>query len=63
MSLPAPLRTEVLADGVGYLFAAGPAAAPAVATFHFTPHSIGLVQASVGVPGLAPLTIWMLVYP
>ena len=61
--VPHPLRTEVLADGVGYVFAPGPAVAPAVATFHFTPHSIGPVEADIGVPGLAPLTIWMLVYP
>jgi hypothetical protein len=61
--VPNPVRTEVLADGVGYVFAAGPVAAPVVATFHFTPRSIGIVQAGVGVPGLAPLTIWMLVYP
>jgi len=61
--VPHPLRTEVLADGVGYVFAPGPAAAPGVATFHFTPRSIGLVQAGLGIPGRAPLTIWMLVYP
>jgi hypothetical protein len=61
--VPAPLRTEVLADGVAYVFAAGPSATSAVATFHFTPRSMGLVQGGIGVPGLAPLTIRMLVYP
>jgi hypothetical protein len=61
--VPAPLRTEVLADGVAFVFAAGPSAASAVATFHFTPRSMGLVEGGIGVPGLAPLTIRMLVYP
>jgi len=61
--VPAPLRTEALADGVAYVFAAGPSAASAVATFHFTPRSMGVVQGGIGVPGLAPLTIRMLVYP
>jgi hypothetical protein len=61
--VPTPLRTEALADGVAYVFAARPSAASAVATFHFTPRSMGLVQGGIGVPGLAPLTIRMLVYP
>jgi hypothetical protein len=61
--VPAPLRTEVLADGVAFVFAAGPSATAVVATFHFTPRSMGVVQGVIGVPGLAPLTIRMLVYP
>lgn len=62
--VPHPLRAEALVDRVVYVFAGqSPTAAAAVATFHFTPRSMGLVRASFGVPGLAPLTIWMLVYP
>jgi hypothetical protein len=62
--VPHPLRTEVHVDRVVYVFA-GPSAtaAAAVATFHFTPHSMGLVRAGFGVPDLATLTIWMIVYP
>jgi hypothetical protein len=62
--VPHPLRTEAHVDRVVYVFAGqSPTAAAAVATFHFTPRSMGLVRAGFGVPGLAPLTIWMIVYP
>lgn len=60
--VPAPVRTEALGDQVVYVFAGRPGA-DAVATVHFTPHTIGLARAGLGVPGRAPLTIWMLVYP
>jgi len=61
--VPTPLRTEVLGDRVVYVFAGQSAAAAAMATFHFTPRSVGLVRTGLAVPGHAPLTIWMLVYP
>jgi hypothetical protein len=60
--VPAPVRTEALGDQVVYVFAGRPGA-DAVVTVHFTPHAIGLARAGLGVPGRAPLTIWMLVYP
>jgi hypothetical protein len=61
--VPEPVLAEARADRVIYGFARGPGPDPAVVTFHFTPNSAGLVRAGFGVPGLAPLTIRMLVYP
>jgi hypothetical protein len=60
--VPPPVRAEALGDQVVYVFAGRPGA-DAVATFRFTPHAVGLARAGLGVPGQAPLTIWMLVYP
>lgn len=60
--VPPPVRTEVLGDQVVYVFG-GRSGAAAVATFHFTPRGAGVVRAGFGVPGQAPLTIWILVYP
>lgn len=61
--VPEPVLTEALVDRVVYAFARRAGTDPAVATFHFTPYSVGLVRAGLGVPGLTPLTIWMIVYP
>ena len=60
--VPEPARTEALGDQVVYVFAGRPGT-DAVATVHFTPSAVGFVRAGLGVPGRAPLTIWMLVYP
>lgn len=60
--VPAPLRTEALGDQVVYVFAGRPGA-DVVTTFHVTPHAVGFARAGLGIPGQAPLTIWMLVYP
>lgn len=61
--VPEPVLAEALADRVVYAFTRRASTDPAVATFHFTPHAVGFVRAGLGVPGLAPLTIWMVVYP
>lgn len=60
--VPEPVRSETLGDQVVYVFVGRPGT-EAVATFHFTPHVIGLARGTLGAPGLAPLTIWMIVYP
>jgi hypothetical protein len=60
--VPPPARTEALGDQILYVFAGRPGA-DAMATFHFTPRGVGLARAGLGLPGRAPLTIWMLVYP
>jgi hypothetical protein len=57
--VPSPVATEGFPDRIVYVFAGG---AP-MATFHFTPRSMGLIRAEVSSPVGGRVSLRLLVYP